>query len=725
MNKLSLVLALFLFVSVPADAKEAEASAHAANPIRKVVTLLQNMVKKVEADGVEEKRLYDKFMCYCTSSGGGLEKSIAAAQTKSPELSSQIEGAVSKKAQLEKDVESHQNDRAAANSAIASATANRDRENTAFKKTSSELSTNIAAVGKAIKALDAGVAGSFLQSAAAATLRAALQAKAVTLDADRQEILAFLSGSQEYAPQSGEIQGILKQLNDEMQAELKSATESEASSSEGFASLVAAKKKEIAALEQMLEEKLGRIADLGVQIAEMKNDLGDTEENLAEDLKFKAELEKGCKTATADFEAHNTVRSEELVALSETIKLLNDDDALELFKKTLPTPAAASLLQVQVRAASERASALATLAVLQQQHPGLYQVDFIAMALHGKKMGFDKVIKMIENLVATLKTEQLDDNNKKEYCEGQFDETDDKKKSLERSIADVKTVIAETKDRIQTLTEEISALQDSIAALDKSVAEATSQRREEHATYKALMANNGAAKELLGLAKNRLNKFYNTALYKAPAKRELSEEERITVNMGGTLAPTNAPGGIAGTGITGASLVQVSSEAAAQRDAPAPPPALAGAYASKSEGNAGVMQMIDLLVQDLDKEMSEGTTAEKDAQADYEALMRDAASKRTEDAKSLSDREGAKADMEASLQSSTSEKVSTEKEYAATLQYIHQVHMECDWLLKYFEVRKDARASEVDSLGKASAVLSGADFALLQTATHKASIGRH
>merc|ERR1719271_979090 len=104
------------------------------------------------------------------------------------------------------------------------------------------------------------------------------------------------------------------------------------------------------------------------------------------------------------------------------------------------------------------------------------------------------------------------------------------------------------------------------------------------------MASDGAAKDLLGFAKNRLNKFYNPKLYKPPPKRELSEEDQIVVNMGGTLAPTAAPGGIAGTGIA---LAQA---------APPPPPGANLAYKKSGEESNGVIAMIDLLVADVDKE---------------------------------------------------------------------------------------------------------------------------
>merc|ERR1711972_1227823 len=128
---------------------------------------------------------------------------------------------------------------------------------------------------------------------------------------------------------------------------------------------------------------------------------------------------------------------------------------------------------------------------------------------------------------------QKDDDDKKEYCVKQFDEADDKKKGLERSISDLETVISESKEGIATLTDEIAALKAGIVALDKAVAEATEQRKAENADYKDLMQSNTAAKELILFAKNRLNKFYNPKLYKAPPKRQLSEGDQIYENNGG------------------------------------------------------------------------------------------------------------------------------------------------------------------------------------------------
>merc|ERR1719183_597442 len=121
------------------------------------------------------------------------------------------------------------------------------------------------------------------------------------------------------------------------------------------------------------------------------------------------------------------------------------------------------------------------------------------------------------------------------------------------------------------------------------------------------------------------------------------------------------------------------------------------------------------MIKDLTKEMTEAKTTESDAQADYEQAMKDAAAKRATDTKALADKGKAKAEMEADLESNTEEKVATSKTLMATLEHIQSLHAECDWLLQYYEVRKEARAGEIESLKTAKSVLSGADFSLLET----------
>merc|ERR1719327_1841997 len=292
-----------------------------------------------------------------------------------------------------------------------------------------------------------------------------------------------------------------------------------------------AKTSEVNALTKMIEEKLAKSGELAVAIAEMKNDSGDAVETLAADKKFLAELKKGCSTKEAEWEERCKVRQQELSALADTIKMLNDDDALELFKKTLPAPSA-SFVQIEVSADAVRSRARKILEkAAARSEQGNNLLAFIEYALRGKKIGFEKVIAMIDEMTQTLKKEQQDDDSKKEYCEAELDASDDKKKSLEKHISDTEASIASTQESIETTTQEIADLIAAIKELDKQVAAATEQRKEENAEYKQLMADDTAAKELLKMALNRLNKFYNPKLYVPPAKAERSNMDAIAEDV--------------------------------------------------------------------------------------------------------------------------------------------------------------------------------------------------
>ncbi|CAK0804852.1 unnamed protein product [Prorocentrum cordatum] len=188
--------------------------------------------------------------------------------------------------------------------------------------------------------------------------------------------------------------------------------------------------------------------------------------------------------------------------------------------------------------------------------------------------------------------------------------------------------------------------------------------------------------------------FYNPKLYKPPAKVELSAQGAIERDMSGAAA-----------------LVQVSARRGA---AVAPPPETWDACAAKSEESSGVIAMIDLLIKDLDTEMTEAETEEKDSQADYDKTIADAKGKRTTDSKDLTSKAATKADLESDLPALKGDSASAAKELMATDKYISQLHGECDWLLQYYGAREEARSGEIDALGKAKAVLSGADYSLLQ-----------
>merc|ERR1719313_552946 len=253
------LLLAFLFFPSAVLATE-QRTALSANPIRKVVTMLQMMMKKIEAEGVKEKDLYDKFMCYCNNADETLGKSIQDADTKIPQLESDIKQAVEEKAQLESDLEAHQSDRAAAKEAMAKATEMREKDAAAFAKELGEDKANIDALQKALAAIEKGMAGGFLQTNAAGVLRKLVVSRMDMVELDRKELVAFLQGSDsdEYAPASGEIVGILKQLKDEMEGDLKELIAQEEKAIKAYDELMAAKKSEVETLTKAIEEKLVR-----------------------------------------------------------------------------------------------------------------------------------------------------------------------------------------------------------------------------------------------------------------------------------------------------------------------------------------------------------------------------------------------------------------------------------------------------------------------------------
>merc|ERR1719189_2262466 len=281
---------------------------------------------------------------------------------------------------------------------------------------------------------------------------------------------------------------------------------------------------------------------------------------------------------------------------------------------------------------------------------------------------FDKIMTMIDEMVSLLNKEQVEDDVHKAFCEKALDKTEDEQKVLERKVGDLSKAQDDGKDTLATLADEIEALIDGIKKMDKTVAEANEQRHAENTEYKESMAANGAAKKLLELAKDRLAQFYT---------------------------PKLASGGAA-------SLADVMMHSASMA-APAPPPETWGAYQKKSEESGGVVMMLTIMIRDVDKELVESKVEEDLAQKEYETLIGDSAMKRRRDSKSLGEKESAKADLEEALQHMA------KYEVVAKAETLRDLHMECDWLLSNFQVRKEARAGEIDALKNAKAVLSGAE----------------
>jgi len=685
--------------------REREKERERENPIRKVTNMLKMMQKKVEEEGKKMEEMFDKYMCYCKTTGESLEKSIASAEERIPQLESAVKETSAEHQQLNEELKQHKKDRTEADEAMKSATALREKESEAASQDLANLQTSIKSMSQAIIAIDKGMGG-FLQTRAAAVLRRlTLSMDMATFDRDLLSTFLSAKSSQEYEPQSGEILGILKQMRDQMQQDASKLVSEEENKKATFESLVQAKKKEIAAATKAIETKTGRVGELAVEIVTMKGDLEDTLEGYEEDKKFLGDIRKSCSTKKQEWELYQKTQAEELLALTETVKILNDDAAQELFKKTL-AGSAASFMQMQSTSTRHRRSRGAR-ALRHKRHIDP-RLDLIEMALKGKKSALDQVIKRIDELAAVMQKEQQDDDNKKAFCQKELDKVEDEAKAEQRAIGDRETIIAQTEDSLQGVVGEISALMDSIKMLDMQVAEATITRKKEHAESVESLAANNAAKGLLEMAKQRLQKFYNPKLAKGGKGESLLEEDEDDDDDDDDGNSAFFMQVRAKARATSRSSLTMSAETENTSDDPAPPPKLD--FKKKSSESGGVMGMIALLQQDLVAQIVQEETEEKQAQADYEKFIKDSSEKRALDSKAIADKEGAKAELESALQRDKGELKSERKDLMETEKELSGLHGECDWLLKNFDIRKEARQDELDAMQKAKAVLAGADF---------------
>jgi hypothetical protein len=656
-------------------------SAMEVNPIRKVVTLMQEMKKEVAAEGETEKDLFEKFMCYCKGNNEALEKQAAEAAAANDELSAKVKAESGEKKQVDQDLATAKKDRTDAKADLEKASKLRAKEAATYAETNADAVANLDATGNAITALEKGMGGAFLQTASGKKLGDIIENASLDVD-EKEAMAAFLQG--DYAPQSGQIVGILKNMKDEMEKSISEAKDAEDAAITSFDELKAAKNKEIAATTTAVESLTKRSGELAVSIVENKNAAKDASEESADATEFLANLKKNCADKQKEFDANTANRAQEIEAISMAIQILNEDDALDVFKKTLKTPEtpapAAAFMQVKNTKANKLQKVRAMLATSKASSPAvaLLQNALVSKVKAMEKMSkadFSKVVKMIDDMVALLQKEQKDDESSKKWCETEFDKSDDSKKALTQEVKSLASSIAEMSDEISGLKSEIAAATDRIAALDSSVAEATEQRKNENAEFSAAMSANNMAIELIGKAKNKLMQFYNPDLA-TPEEPEVAEETAfVQVSMG-------QPG-------------------------PAPETA---EYAPKAGKSAGITALMDKLIRELEVGNQDAESTEKTAQRDYEELLAEAQKSRKDESKSIVDKRKAKGDLEESLEEA--QRTHSLKETALTEvnTYIADLHKSCDFILESFEARREARTNEVEGLKKAKAVLAGADY---------------
>jgi hypothetical protein len=305
-----------------------------ANPIRRVVTLMQDMKKEIIAEGEKEEELYKKFQCYCKSNNGQLSADSEKAREMIDTNNAASEMKSGEKKQAEEELKQHKKDRADAQSALQTATEQRAKEKATYDESSAEYKTYIEGIQKALVALKKGAAGkAFIQSKFASTLRNIVQSSSIiTMDAsDQMTMLNFLQG--DYHAVGGEIIGILDNMLDEMDKSLDGVIRQEESSVKSFLELKAAKETEIASATSSIEAKTALKGELAVQIVQHNAAAETAMKELQDAEQFLLNLKQTCADKAADWDERTKARAAEVQAINEAIAVLNDDDALDIFRR--------------------------------------------------------------------------------------------------------------------------------------------------------------------------------------------------------------------------------------------------------------------------------------------------------------------------------------------------------------------------------------------------------
>merc|ERR1719327_2006782 len=232
----------------------------------------------------------------------------------------------------------------------------------------------------------------------------------------RKQVVAFVQApsdffdaeptfKQSYAPQSGAIFGILKQMKETFETNLASSQKEEMTSQSAYEDLKSAKESEISAGSDLLDTKTQELADTDAKLASDKQDLDDTRNSLAADQKFLMNLKETCQMTDQEYAERTKTRTEEIKAVSEALAILSSDDAHDTFTSTF------NFLQTGQKSTREAASAKVAATARKFSNPRMS-----ALATSMKLDAFKDVIKDIDGMVKDLKAEKAADVKQKDFC---------------------------------------------------------------------------------------------------------------------------------------------------------------------------------------------------------------------------------------------------------------------------------------------------------------------
>jgi hypothetical protein len=502
--------------------------------MRKIIRILQDMQQELEREGEAEAELFEKAMCACSGGEKELMNTIATSTSEIDNNKNKIGSETAELTQIQQEIGDHKTAIDTCTSDLATATELRAKEEKTFREMDKAQKTSIHQLKQAIPALESGMSSSALLQvmtpAGSSRLRRVIGVTRYLSDEERQAVLSFLAqGSDEelgetiQAPGSEQILGMLKTMKEEMEKDLAEATSQEEGAKSDFASLAKAKKAELDVNEKAVITKDKRIGELKLSLSESSHALEDAEAELANAEKFLSSMKEQCASMEKNKAVRQKMRNDEIVAISEAIKILNDDDALEVFSKAK----SASFVQKRatydafLQTGSSKGTLKLVAAHKSKEEPS-EEVDPMAEA---EKM----VTGMIGGMVKNLHEEDVNDEIKKIWCANETEVNEGLKATKTTEVEQLTTSMEEMEDTISTLTEEIKSLGESIAATDKEVHELTVQRKAEHQDFIDSLSTLATAQRLIDKAIVRLEKFYSP---EASAKKAAAAKEAALKKAG-------------------------------------------------------------------------------------------------------------------------------------------------------------------------------------------------
>merc|ERR1719482_502440 len=622
------------------------------------------MLKQLQKEAEDDEEIYDAIACWCETNDKEKTKSIAEADAKIDDLTSKIEQLTAQSARLTTEIKNLNIEVEKNQQGLDQATAIRQKELAEFNEEEKDLLESITALKAAITVLSKHHA-SLLQmptthvQSVAATLQHEMRKHGDLLEGvlthkQQRTVTRFVQTKSSYAPQSGEIFGILTQMKETFESNLAASQKDEHAGQASYEELKAAKEEEIGAGGDSIDKKTQELADTDEKNAAAKEDLEDTKASKASDENFLANLKEKCAMTDQEWEERQKTRQLEMEAVSKACAVLSNDDAHSLFTKTFN----AAFLQTESASLSAQRSHASDL--LKEVAHKLNSPRLATLSLKVKLDAFTRVKKAIDDMIANLLQEKQDEIKHRDFCIEEFNTNQLETDRKNREKSDLIAKIEDLEHTIDTLTSEIETLKAEIVEMQSQLKRAGENRDQENKEFQQTVADQRATAKLLKQALTFLEGFYGkSALMQEPA-------------------------------------------------GPPPPPGFK-AY-SNNKASGGVMGMIKQIIADTKAMEAETIRAEEEGQKAYEDFVKDTNASIEAKSTEIVDKSElkAKAETDKAEAESALEEVGFELDHLADAKL--ELHQSCDFVLKNFEIRQTGRDEEIEALKQAKAILSGAKF---------------